>query len=385
MQHISIEQIFNYSAPLREAFEPFLMYIYVFVLAFWLGYRLLLLGLKKEELAKTVIGFFMLIGVVSYFQPIMLYLGYVAESIEVKIYEIDVLRDIEIEEGTEIKHFDNLLDNMLTRYQVGILENQKKHNSDIKIKAIQLKTKKIQLDRLRKRKKEGFDENSAEFLVNGQIIRLEKEINKIQRGSTKEVNKDKVNFFTRFTSAIDIENILGKLFSFLAKHAKVAMILVSRIILFIYLCIGPFLVLFSYWPVVGDQQDQTMKFNGYTSKMLTMMINVTFIPVYIALIQQIMVLVYYLLLSGRFQDSLVVSTGFLIAYVVILIGFPAMIQKSNFAGVSQGVMSMLSTLAISGTMLGTSMGSGVARSAKNMGNAASKTYSNFDAVSQGDK
>jgi len=86
-------------------------------------------------------------------------------------------------------------------------------------------------------------------------------------------------------------------------------------------------------------------------------INMAMWPTFYALLDKILLVMYYTLRDGRHFDSMITYTAFFCFYIIAYITIPISIQKANPYGVMHGMISTMSTITqVGGSVISSSMG-----------------------------
>lgn len=116
---------------------------------------------------------------------------------------------------------------------------------------------------------------------------------------------------------------------------------------FFYIAI-PFLIIFSYMPILGDNQDLT-GLNKFSKSTINWFFNMAMWPTFYALLDKVLVIIYYALKANHIFEGYNSSYSAFFCFVLIsYITIPISIQKANPYGVMHGMISTISTAAIVG-------------------------------------
>jgi len=222
----SVEQIFETSKPIFNALFPYVVILAVLPLSFWLVSQILQLKNKQTTAVAILLKSFCLMLVIFFWQHIFISAYYLNDAWEARIIEIDlssVLPGYVINKDTQI--MDTVIGSMLSEYEIAnkmlaSYENQRGTSTP----SIRSTT--------------WVDQKKAQF-------------NWTKDATLSSAKKGIYSFF----NTVHPKTILRTFIGFLASIAK-EIVMMTRIgfSYFFYVAI-PFLVVLSYFPVLGDNQD----------------------------------------------------------------------------------------------------------------------------------
>ncbi len=192
--------------------------------------------------------------------------------------------------------------------------------------------------------------------------------------NTSVTNTNSLNLFS-----FSFETALITLIVFISEIARNIIFAVRNFLCMIFYLVGPFLIAYSYFFFVGDTKDED-GMNKRTKSFLNWLILLALFPAIYALLDQIILILFYIYSDLNMLNSVKEITAFFAFYIVATISFPFLLHSLNPAGVMNGVFStvsslMMSSAVLSGTVSG--IGGGVAK----MGGSAMKlAKSNLDLI-----
>lgn len=140
-----------------------------------------------------------------------------------------------------------------------------------------------------------------------------------------------------------VSNIIGHLIYFLRDGLSI-----------IFLLLGPSIIALSYFPLLGDQEDQK-GLNQRSITYINWVVVLAFFPTIFAVKDQAILIMFYIYSNNHMLESIDAVTGFFMFNMTLSIALPWLIHSLNPMGIMNGFFSSASSLLISSSVLTSTM------------------------------
>ena len=294
----------------------------------------------KEDLRSILVKVFIIMFFLFSWQAFFRAAYLLNDAAEARINEIDISSVLPGFLAEDSQYMDVVLENMYTDFELKSMEDQA-----------------AELKELKSRKEEI---TATPGFVASTIQALKALPDKIDTGIHDMMEKAADMFGP--------QHLIRVFIMFMAKFVKKMIILLRMGFTLIFYVTVPFLFVCSYLPVLGDNNDMA-GLNSFSKKTINWCLNMAMWPTIFALLDKVLVIMYYTLrFSGAF-DSITTYTAFFAFYLVAYMTIPTSIQKANPYGVMHGMLSttqLMGTLAVGGASIAAKGASGGASAAASM-------------------
>lgn len=348
---MGIDDILVNANPLYDELFPYAKLLAVVALMFWLIAKINLIKNQKETIQGTLIKGIILLTFIFNWKSFFISTYYFAEFSEslIKQYSLKIYLPEEFEknnvekmyssEELEKKDFDDLTDYFM---------NVKVYASKREAEALQRAEQKVQEESL------GSTGNLSWYLTQKRKAK-EKAKEILEEEGYTSSDDTVVTVGLKYISEAAIKDIM----IFLAQILRQLVYILRIGFSYLFFIITPFLVVFSNFPILGNNKGQEA-LNEYSRSMINWSVNIAFWPAIYALLDHILVSMYYTILeTGSFND-IITFTAYFCFVLVSYITIPISIQKANPYGVLHG---MVSTISMVGTMAASTASTAVSAAA----------------------
>ena len=345
--HFSDFDVIVKANPIFQAIYGYVMIFAMFPLSFWLGKKIVQVKDGKESIQGVIFKLFTLAFFLFYWQPFFMGIYYLNDALEARINQIDISSSLPgYIAGTDQSNMDNVISVMYNDYQLKAMKEEYEFKQEMDQR---LKEQKIIEDNI-------DDKDAVEKLVVKGAHTVSNAFAKA--GNIWQQDKEHIKDAVHKPGP---ENLIKIGISFLASIAKDIVIMVRIGFSYLFYIIVPFLVVASYIPILGDQDDMA-GLNSFSKKTINWCINMAFWPSIYALLDKILLVMYYSLRDAGKFDSIGTYTAYFAFYLIAYITIPMAIQKANPYGVMHGMISAVTSIATIGAGLAVSAAKGGAGS-----------------------
>ena len=337
----------------------------IIAICFWLGKKIYLITQKKEELLSLFLKLFVFLFILFSWKYIYVSAGLLSRVMESVVYSYSPAQEFKIN------------DSLANPQHIG--------------EVLQVMSSGIDGQKLLELKGQVSDQEYTSNAFNFSEDRSFSE-NMINWGKRYLKNNDEVAKAHTIQGNLDVLENKGKS-STLIEWLINGILNVKDLILFIlqatfltyYLLTVPIFFVVSYMPVIGDGNDDSQGLAKSAVESINSAMNVIFWPFYLALCNQIFVIIYYILRTN--DNALVTDLGpritFLVIYIMASVILLFSARKIPAYGIVQGTIGAMTSL-VGGTIVASSL---IARSGfapmKMMSSGLNSIKSNFDMVNGG--
>jgi hypothetical protein len=341
---LGVDEIFRTSKPVFDALFPFVIIFATLPFTFWLYTKFRLLKEGKENGVSVIFKIFIFLFFIFYWQKIFIASFLLNDALEAKIQNIDI--SSVLPRDAEYRHMDNVVSQMVSDYQ-------------------------IEENKVAKRKSAILADMQEESGTGGAIKSFYQDLIAGNKATRELLEAGELSAKIKY---LDPKHWIRVLLSLLAQIAKKLVFMLRIGFSYFYYFTVPFLLIASYMPVLGDNNDSS-GLNSFSKKTISSFINMALWPTVYALLDIVLVIMYYTLRGQGLLDGFLEYTAFFCFYLIAYITLPISIQKANPYGVMQGMISTISTVATVGTIATT----GIASTAgKTLASRGSNLISNLD-------